>query len=1382
MMSKHTQRAWLVGMMLTALLVPVAAFAWNADQVDFPNDDEGWNLWGNSAKYTGPDGSTEWFRHVMVATSSRSDFNFKMVTGDSISWDQDYGGDTTFPKNQVSIMWYQPLNDTPSKLTGGTILNNRYIFTVKNPGLTNSFISIMELSRDQVQITGVTGGQGSYATNQAALITVYFATNPPPEEKAFIRFTTNSWASFSIVEAVTSGQVARAAISNLQANTSYQWYAMASSASASYLASANDYGVDALTLTWINNNGMNYQFTTLPGSAAWVWHNNDRVVYGDSVQFWVGIGYINSDGSNPWVTNAAIYYTTNGVEPGGSYGVATNSSTRVIRMSLDHIEEDSSQFGKAMKWQGLLTNTPAFTTIQYKIGAWLDGAHPERFADYFSGTNNRTFSFILGALGDPVLTVESALNGKLNANYTTSKIFLDEVAGDAVPMAVVFEPGQSNVVAAEVFSNLNRRDWADQDGNSDGIADGIVQPDGNLITSNDVNQYYMAYPMTNMGAGRYELTLQARKTGAYRLTARWKVEGDSAWRWYSNASAGRRDHAVVVSPVDARSVRLYELNALVVEASGASEAQRSTFEDLWDGPGATHTNRWNLDYVTGLGCNWLWFQPIHPNGIEGRLTDPNTGAPYAVGSPYSVKNFFEVSERMSKGGTRSASMAAFTNFTLAADAKGVNVMLDAPFNHTAPDCELASTGVPLFAPSASATDLIRDQEARVYSRSNNYAMRATSASNIAVAPDRDDFGKWSDVRDVYFGRYAALVDVNPSGNGNYLNEGDWMDTSIGDENSYGTNNGHFDPVTRNVWRYFAAYVTYWLDKTGYPANPTHAALDSHAGLDGLRCDFGQGLPPQCWEYIINVARSRRWNFVFMSETLDGGATTYRSNRHFDILNESIIFPLKSATQTTDYRSIFEQRRSAYGQGLVLMNTTSHDEESYDDPWQAVVRMAAVGAVDGATMVCYGQELGISCTYGFDSYQINFGKQIPNFMTWNSLSPIWGNTDYGHDRIYPVIAGINAARQASPALRSSNRYFLNQIGGSTHPTLWAVAKYEEAAASPAFKDVVFAFANLNRDSWVEGNFDIAIAPGGANLFGIKPERLYNVKNLAAYAGVDPTARTRWQWPSAHSGSNILASGFYVGMNKVPTTGGDWATAPYEAQYLKLYDVTPPPPPGPPSAGRHYALTNGAVFSWDSAVGLDDRIAAYLVSVGSTSGGVQVADRVNVGTNLSYAFSGTFGTTNFATVWAVSAAGVTSAVAGASGAVIGPGVPGSPVILLRPDGDADGDGQSNAGEAVAGTDPLDAGSTFRIITLGVSSGPEARMVTAATQPGKRYTIVFNDRGLTNPLTWSPFGNTNNGVGSWLETNVMPASHRFVDDGTTDTTSNKPAGARFYRIEVR
>ena len=148
---------------------------------------------------------------------------------------------------------------------------------------------------------------------------------------------------------------------------------------------------------------------------------------------------------------------------------------------------------------------------------------------------------------------------------------------------------------------------------------------------------------------------------------------------------------------------------------------------------------------------------------------------------------------------------------------------------------------------------------------------------------------------------------NPVDNANRLNEADSFD--------YTTATGHFDGVTRNVWKYFADYILYWLDRTGCPAGTPPG--QTARGIDGLRADFGQGLPPQAWEYIVNKTRTRKWDFVFMAESLDGGAVTYRSNRHFDVLNENILFGLKDAGNASDYRTLYEQRRQAYGQSLVL---------------------------------------------------------------------------------------------------------------------------------------------------------------------------------------------------------------------------------------------------------------------------------------------------------------------------------------------------------------------------------------------------------------------------------------------------------------------------------
>lgn len=929
-----------------------------------------------------------------------------------------------------------------------------------------------------------------------------------------------------------------------------------------------------------------------------------------------------------------------------------------------------SNSGNNQYWQASLPGGSfnAGDTVQYFFRLNFDGSGSSGATDTWlyggdsasstTGSSNTAaagpFSFVVSnnIVGTPVLTV----NG-VNADYTTTHVFVNELNHDAVPLTLLFAPNADNATNVEIFSNLNRRDRATLDANGDGIEDGILPPDGNTILVGDDSNYYKAYAMTNLGGGQYALTLDATTCGAYRLTARFQIAGSTNWNWYS--TDGRRDHCIVVTPTKARNMVLYELNVLNIDGQGTNEGDRSTFADLDGGPGARPydpvTNRFNLQYFQNLGVNWLWLQPIHPIGILNRQTD-GSGQPYSVGSPYSVKNFFQVNPLMSKANTRAAAMNEFTNFVAAADAAGINVMLDEPFNHTAWDCELDQAGVNYFAPGASPTNLIAATEARFYSRTNEYDQRAYSAGTIAPAPDRYDFGKWTDVADIYYGRYAALV-ANASQIYNQTNEGDWFDYSIGSENGTGSGNGHFDTITQNVWRYFSDCILYWLTQTGC-TNGTSPADQVDRGIDGLRADFGQGLPPQCWEYIINKVRSRKWDFVFMSESLDGGPVTYRSNRQFDVLNENLLFDLQNAASASDYRNAFDARRSAYGQGLILLNNTSHDEESYADPYQALIRYLACCTIDGAPMTFYGEELGISTTFGFSLYQLNMGKTIPQFMVFNSLQPVCNpaNRNYGLDQLWPVYQAANDARAASPALRSSNRYYLNQTGsGAPQPEIFSIAKYATPNGAPNFSDVVFAFTPLDRNNPQSGTFNVNITQNGSNLFGIQPGRLYNVKNLSAYTAIDPARRNDWLWNGGSggiAGSNILANGIYVSLNPVPSSDAAWAAAPFEAQDLKLYDVTPPPAPTALADGttNDYVFTNVVTFTWPAVTDAQGGISGYHVLIGTTPGGADVLDEIIPGPTLTVTNS--FGAHLYATVAAVNNAGIAGAAATNSVALVSP----------------------------------------------------------------------------------------------------------------------------------
>ncbi len=1167
---------------------------------------------------------------------------------------------------------------------------------------------------------------------------------------------------------------------------------------------------------------------TVRNRPAFVFHDNNRVVNGTTVQFSTKVGYIGKDATaaSQWADHGAIYYTTDGTAPVGSLGAAGTSSTQVAPLALDHLENDSSIAGNAMWWVGTVNNLPTYTTIQYKIGMWDSANNEEKFADYnTSGTNAATFSFSIGTVGDPTLTVNT-----VSANYTTSHVFVNEIAGDQQPVTVFFDPGTAAVDpnTVQVYTNLNRRDYATLAyTDSFGIAtqEGIEPPSGDVVGTDD-SHYYKAYAMTAVAGGGYTATLYANKTGAYRLTARYKLSANTnttakrpaatarqagavtnantnPWVYYT--TSGRRDHALVVSPTQARDIQLYELDALNIDAAGDQPGQRSTFADLHDS-----TKRWNLSYLTNLGCNWVWFQPIHPDGIDGRQTDPNTNAPYSVGSPYAVKNFFEVMPLMGKGiggsttpaandpspvpptdpayatSPRGVAKAEFASFVAAADTAGVGVMLDAPFNHTSYDTEMGNNGVNLFSPASGAgyTSELRNVEARVFSLSGNYAQRASSADTIAVAPDRGDFGKFTDVHDIYFGTYSALVDVNPNDNGNYTNENDQFfgylgnsaypngdpNWNSGDFLSNGANNN----ITRNVWQYFAQYVPYWLGQTGHgdaSGNPyknstltdpaARLAADSK-GIDGLRADFGQGLPPQCWEYIINVARSYKWNFVFMTESLDGGAVTYRSNRHFDVLNENIVFPFQNATTAQNYRDIFDQRRSSYGQALILMNSTSHDEAQYTDPYQALIRYMVSGTIDGVPMVFYGQENGISTKYdannnpsvfGFDHTELNFGKPIANFKLFNSLGPVLGNQTFALQQLYPDFAAVGQAREFSPALRSSNRYYLNQSNGSVPQSIFSVAKYAAATAYPGVSDVVFGFVNLDRNNTQAGFFNVNVNQGNANLFGILRGRAYNVRNISAYLGQDGTRRNNYLIPGNVTGDSLLDNGLYVALNPVPTTDAGWTTAPFEAQYLKLYDLTPPPAGTVPASAKGYALGNSATFGWSAVSDPYGGVSGYRLIVSTDAAGQNIVFNGLVGNVTSYTLTGVApGQTLYARIDAVNNAGVEGALSAASA-----GVP-----VLDPNADADGDGQSNAAEDLAGTNPLDATSALRITGLVRSASAHTTQITWSSVVGKQYVVEATSDLVTGTFT--------------------AVSSTVTATGTVTTYTDTSTNAKeFYRVRV-
>ena len=608
----------------------------------------------------------------------------------------------------------------------------------------------------------------------------------------------------------------------------------------------------------------------------------------------------------------------------------------------------------------------------YQWYVFTSTATPDKFHNSFA-TDSLTLSWnnnsganytVSGIERIPDFTINGASGG-----YKTTKFFIDEIAGDSqtLDVSATFNAG-TPPTEVEVVTNLNRRDRAVPDANADGIEDGILPPARDVVGQNDTH-YFRAYPMTASG-GTWAASLPVTRTGAYRATIRYRFSPTGTWFYY-----GDRDHAVVVSPTKTLEMTLYEINPLTAEATADNEAGRSTFVDMLSAAdGDTDGfDPVNLDYFNLIQTNCLWFQPIHPTGGLGVENDPATGTPYVPGSPYATKDFFAVNPYLGSANTEASALAEFQTFVQKADEYAgsvgtINIMLDFVANHSAWDAVFGQGGVDL----GFTGDKNQKIPSNWYSRATDYGQPATYFTNmgdkdIAVAPDRDDFGKWNDVADFHYGRYSALWRYSI---------GQRHDPAAAQER--GRLHGLEQPQSRGDQTLaLPRPLSHLLAPANRPpagkldiGHPAQRLAADNKGIDSLRCDFGQGLPNPLWEYIINKTRSAKWNFVFMAETLDGSEPGYRSNRVFDILNENMVFQFTQAhiNNESELQSAFESRRSTYRDGAILLNITSHDEVMPDDdPWVTASRYAAVSSLHGLPMTFYGQEKGIQYFWDDSGY-------------------------------------------------------------------------------------------------------------------------------------------------------------------------------------------------------------------------------------------------------------------------------------------------------------------------------------------------------------------------------------------------------------------------------
>lgn len=677
-----------------------------------------------------------------------------------------------------------------------------------------------------------------------------------------------------------------------------------------------------------------------------------------------------------------------------------------------------------------------------------------------------------------------------NAENRVYHFYIDESAGESNVVQFTFWPNTAST-EAQIVTTLNRRDDATLD---------TPDWDGALNTG-----YWIAYPMTANGSGGYTLSLYAAKCGSYDVRVRFR-NGAGAWQWYAG-----RNPVVNVSDIETRDLVVYEMQAHVVNATGDTYALRGVLNML-----TNSSSRFNVDYLQSLGVNCIWLQPFHPIGAHD---DCNSGDP---GSPYSIKNLFQVAEYLSPEATREASMRDFTNFVINAESKGVKVIFDVIFNHVATDVEIDRDPNDPTQQYSTPTSEMRNVSPQWFSKyvgshpecqttkpdwdhaNYQYWLPAESASQIGPAPaDRHDF-VWPDAFDLFWGTYPALGNISDT------SDGTWV---ASDE-------------VKKMTEYYAYFLQYWIEKTGNKAG-------------GFRCDFAQGLPRQAWQYLVNKAKSVKPELYFVSESLDGGNIAYRAWKGgFDALNENQLWAIVENydIKTTDLRSIIDSRKQQFGLALILRGTMNHDQGPWiNRKWDGVAMHSVFCAVDGTPQMYQGQELGYDNLGQFSRERVEFGRTIPDIRNWHNMNSLWNNrNNYENDSLWHRYKDANLGRSRSVVLRTANQYYLDQVNNwGPHQYIFSVLKYENFGWDPENQNVVLAFVNLRPGTAQAGTFQINVPA-----IYLNPTTIYNVKNLAS------TSPDTYLWAEGRSGADIAANGLYVGFSANKGQEGSIA------QFLKL----------------------------------------------------------------------------------------------------------------------------------------------------------------------------------------------------------------------------------------
>ncbi len=281
--------------------------------------------------------------------------------------------------------------------------------------------------------------------------------------------------------------------------------------------------------------------------------------------------------------------------------------------------------------------------------------------------------------------------------------------------------------------------------------------------------------------------------------------------------------------------------------------QNGTFEENGSGKLSAFDDK-ALNYIKSLGCNYVWYigllEHSTTTSFDSIKADPSEIVKGKAGSPYSVKDYYDVAPSLSdRVEERQQEFDALVKRTHKA---GLGFLMDFIPNH------LARTYCSDVMPKGVENFGTKDKLDQTFDRDNNFYYLPNEELHL---PTQESSYKENPARATGNDYFSA-----------YPSQNDWYETV---KLNYGVDylsgqKEHFEPIP-DTWHKMYEVLSYWAGR----------------GVDGFRCDMAELVPPAFWAWVIPKLKKVYTNLLFLAEIYQPHRYNEYLSAGFDYLYDKV---------------------------------------------------------------------------------------------------------------------------------------------------------------------------------------------------------------------------------------------------------------------------------------------------------------------------------------------------------------------------------------------------------------------------------------------------------------------------------------------------------------